>query len=275
MTAPSAVRPVAFAGGAFSKRHRAIVGPLPDLSGLSPETVPPALRSIAGTLWPDRVRTEFRSVQIMTRFLTELVNAGDPLDVYASAVDLVEDEIRHTELCVAVCRGLGLPAELPTPVDLREAHGFLAMPWPARALATALGMLCVNETISTAIITDLRDRCDLAPIRSVLAATVEDEETHGAFGWEYARASLARFDEASLPRWRELVLQTLEPHEALAQKALTSIPPERRNLDAFPEPELARYGLLGLERQSLLYRRVRADILEPRLRDIGLPITGA
>jgi hypothetical protein len=191
-----------------------------------------------------------------------------------SAADLVRDEVRHTELCASVCRALGVAASLPDPVALPDSTEFLDSPLPERALATALSMLVVNETISTAIVTDLLERCDYPPIRRVLAATLEDESTHGDFGWDYARASLARFDAESRPAWRRLVDATLEPHRAAARRALGETPSH----EVAPlEPALARFGLLSPQRQALVFTRCFDDRLAPRLRELDLltPTAGA
>jgi hypothetical protein len=232
--------------------------------------VPPALLPEVRRAWQSRVVSEFRSIQIMTRFLTEVTGAGDPLDVYTGAVELVADEIRHAELCAAVCRRLEVPALLPEPVVLADAPGFLTLPYPERALSTAITMLVVNESISTAIIRDLLERCDYAPVRRVLQATVEDEATHGNFGWDYVSASLARFDSESRVYWRRLTLQALEPHRGLATRALAHVPAERRVLAADDERQLARYGLMTPQRQALLFERTYAVDLLPRLERLGL-----
>jgi hypothetical protein len=263
-------RQLTLAGGTFEARHRAFLGPAIDLGDLGPTLVPAPLLPEVRAEWQSRVRSELRSIQIMTRFLTEVTGAGDPLDVYGSAVELCADEVRHAELCAAVCRRLEVPAPLPDPVALPDDARFLASPFPERALATAITMLGVNETISTGIIRDLLERCDYEPIRRVLRATIEDEDTHGAFGWDYIRASLGRFDRESRPHWRRLAAQALEPHRAAAARALAALPPAQRTLEANTEPELARFGLLSLQRQALLYERTFHTVLVPRLRELDL-----
>jgi len=190
--------------------------------------------------------------------------------VYTAAVELVADEIRHAELCAAVCRRLEVAAPLPEPLPLPDAAGFLALPYPERALSTAITMLVVNESISTAIIRDLLARCDYQPVQRVLQATVEDEDTHGNFGWDYVGASLARFDHQSRSYWRRLTLQALEPHRTFAARTLSGVSAAERSLGAGEELELARYGLLSPRRQALLFERTLALEIGPRLRELDL-----
>ena len=206
----------------------------------------------------------------MVRFLTEVTGAGDPLDVYAGAVELVEDEIRHTEMCAAICASLDAPALLPEPVALVDQPGFLKAPMTERALATAITMLGINETVSVGYIADLAARCQNPLIKQVLDATIDDEDEHQGFGWSYIRQALRRFPPSTLPDWRHLVKTTLAPHEAFATRALLEVPAERQRLDAWPEPELADLGLFSDQRQAIVYRKTMLEVRRPRLSELEL-----
>ncbi|MFW5876400.1 MAG: ferritin-like domain-containing protein [Myxococcota bacterium] len=255
--------------GVFADLHRQTIGAPVDLSDLRPGDHPPALVEEARRTWADRVRTEHRSIQIMARFLTEVTGAGDPLDVYAGALDMARDEVRHTELCAAVCRALGTSPPLPDPVALRDPPRFLAAPLPERALHTALTMLVINETLSVAFIRDLAGRCDEPAIRRVLEETAGDETGHEAFGWTYVERSLTRFPDSTRSAWRELVRRTFEPHERMATPILERLPADRRQLGAWPDRERANLGLFSPERQALVYQAAR-DGLRRRLAALDL-----
>lgn len=262
--------PITIAGGVFQDLHRRLAGPPVDIQGLDIAAIPGDLLGLARATWRQRASSEFRSIQIMIRFLSEIVGAGEPLDVYSGAVDLITDEIRHAELCAAVCKVLGAPAQLPEPVALMDAPGFLSAPMSERALATAITMLGINETISVGYIADLAARCQTPGIREVLTATIGDEQEHEDFGWTYIRRALQRFPAASLGDWRHLVGATVQPHETSAGGVLAHVPIERRRLDAWPEPELVALGLFSPQRQALVYRRTWEQVLKPRLQQLDL-----
>jgi len=154
---------------------------------------------------------------------------------------------------------------LPEPVELIEPEAFLRSAMPERALTTAISMLAINETISNALVADLLDRCDYEPIRRVLAATLEDETTHGSFGWDYVGASLARFDAGSISHWRAVAAHALAPHQSFAAQAAA-----RRSENGEDERELARFGLLTPERQAIVFERTMKTTIVPRLRALGL-----
>lgn len=263
-------RTLRHATGIFADLHGARFGPPIELGDLQLSVHPEPRIALARRVWQDRVRTELRSVQIMTRFLTEVVGAGDPLEVYAGAIELVEDEVRHVAITARLCEALGAPALLPDPVDLRDPPQFLAAPIAERALTTAIRMLAINETISVAFIEDLRVRCTDPAVRRVLDATVADEEGHQDFGWSYVEVSLARFPASTLRDWRHLVETTLEPHRTQAERILAEVPPVQRSLALHPEPELAALGLFSPVRQALVYQRCFDEVLAPRLRALSL-----
>jgi len=258
------------AGGVFGRLHRELVGLEIDWSLLRPEDHDPAHVDLARRVWLDRVRTEFRSVQIMTRFLSEVTNAGDPLDIYAGAAELVADEIRHTALCVGVCRALGAEPRFPDPVAHVMPPEFTAASMGERALNTAITMLLVSETFSVGFITDLQSRCDHPVIGAVLDATVADEADHEAYGRDYVRASLKRFPASTRPQWRKLTQQVVDRYRSRSDEVLAGVPGDRRDLDAWPEPELVHLGLHGQERLALVMEKTWRETLAPQLVELEL-----
>lgn len=256
--------------GVFAQLADEVTGPMVDLSDLRLDTHPPERVELARRVWAERARTELRSAQIMTRFLGEVLGAGDPIEVYAGAADLVVDELRHVRLTVALCEALGGVPTHPEPIELREPEAYLRAPAAERACHTAIAMLCVSETLSVAFIADLRARCSDPAVRRVLDATLDDEETHDAFGWAYAEKSLARFPASTRGDWRELVRRTLEPHRRAAAPLLARADARGVTLADLPEPELAALGLFGAERQALVLRRAIDETLAPRLRAMEL-----
>ena len=262
--------PIREAGGIFGRLHAALMSVDIDWSGLRPEDHDPELVKLAQRVWADRVRTEFRSVQIMTRFLTEVMGAGDPIDIYAGVVDLISDEIRHVALCVRVCKSLGLDARFPDPIPHRLPSTFIDGPMGERALNTAISMLLVSETFSVGFIADLQTRCEQPVIRAVLDATLEDEGEHESFGRDYIAASLKRFPSSTLSQWRKLAQEVVAGYQSKADAVLSQLGPDQRALDAWPEPELVALGLLSPQRQALVQQRTWRETLAPALLDLGL-----
>jgi len=262
--------PFARAGDPFAAQHHARFGPLPELSTLSTLRAPDELRERARREWAHRALTEFRSVQIMTRFLEELLAAGEPLDVYAGALEMIQEELRHTELCAAVCSALGGTPRYPHPGGLRDPATFLDSPPRDRTLVTALTMLAVNETLSVAYITDLAERCAEPSISAVLREIIADEATHDAYGWTYIRRALPLVSPALRRELPALLKKSIHPHDAIADRVLAEVPAERQTLEAWPDLEEVELGLFSMPRQALVYRKARDEQLLPALRKLDL-----
>jgi len=254
----------------FRAIHDALVGVDVTWDALDPGAIPAAILPTVRAHWLYRVETEYRSIQVMTRFLSEVLAAGDPLEVYAGIADAIIDEIRHTALCVGVVERLGVVPHAPDPIALIDPPGFTELVPAQRALGTALSMLAVSETLSVALIEDLRARATHPTIRQVLDATLADEDAHDAFGWAYVEASLQRFSGSAHEYARLVVEATIEPHLAECDAILARLAPDRRELALYPEPELAAWGIMGDERQALVKLAAWEGRVRPRLRRLGL-----
>jgi hypothetical protein len=262
--------PFTHAGDPFATQHRARFGPLPDLSSLASVRSGDALRDLARKQWAHRTLTEFRSVQIMTRFLDELLGAEEALDIYAGALEMIQEELRHTELCAAVCEALGGTPRYPHPARLADPAAFLESPPRDRALVTAITMLGINETISVAYITDLAARCPEPAIAAVLREIIADEATHDTFGWSYIRRALPLASPKLRREIPALLRAHLSSHDAIAESVLAQVPPEDRTLEAWPDREEVVLGLFSPPRQALVYRQARDEVLLPALRKLEL-----
>lgn len=250
--------------------HQALVGVDIDWSLLDREAIAEPLLGRAQAAWSGRVQSEYQSIQVMSRFLQEVLAAGDPLEVQAGAVMAIRDEIRHVALTCTVVERLGATPLLPEPLEHTEVAGFRALPPAQRALGTAITMLAVNETVSVALIEDLRARATHPVIRAVLEATLADEDTHGDYGWAYVEASLERFDGEGRGYARACAESALEVLVEPARQRALDLSAEQRNLAHWAEPELAHLGLRSPEREALVILTAVAEQVMPRLKALDL-----
>jgi hypothetical protein len=254
----------------FGAMFRARYGEDVDLSDLRPEQYAPERIAHARSVWSERVQTEMRSAQIMGRFVSEVMAAGDPLDVYAGAVDMLDDEIRHVASTSALLRALGGTPLLPDPIEQRESDAYVARPAVERALATAISMLAIAESLSHHYIEDLGRRCTNPAVARVIRGTSADEAEHHAFGWTYLERSLARFAPRDRELWAQITDRMIAPRRASTRAELARIEPGWLSLEAWPEPELAELGLFSRERQALLTDVALRTVVEPKLDALGL-----
>ena len=240
-----------------------------DFSALDVAALPDELVRQARVVWADRVRTEYQSIQIAARFATEALAAGEPMDVHRRIAETIEEEVRHTEICGAMCRALGGPVPSPKDVaaplaDLRE------VPLDERVLASAISLFLVAEAFSVGYLRDLWERASHPVTRAVLLSITGDEVGHESFGVELCARKLRDLPSSKLPAWRAFTTRLVKAHLDRADRALAAVPESERHLDRWPETERATLGLLGDVRLALLCQRTYRERLAPALVELGL-----
>lgn len=128
-----------------------------------------------------RALDEQRSLLAFSELLTELCEAGAPIDVIGSLTRVVRDEALHVDLCDRVVKALGgWDASAPEPKWVRSDK---RLPLQRRILATVLGSLCIGETISVHMIRGVRAHTSDPVVRAVMTRLLADESFHSRFGW--------------------------------------------------------------------------------------------
>jgi len=165
---------------------------LPDLTP-SPEWATPEMSldsesAPAGLAdqWRENGKTEHASVAAFARLTLDLMALGAPPALIASANRDALDEIRHTELCFAIARGLDGKRVSPGPFP--QAQRVATLP---RSRTLALAKLAVDslvdgalhEGVSARIIAKLAQSCEVPAIRAALKEIAADEGRHAAHGW--------------------------------------------------------------------------------------------
>jgi hypothetical protein len=153
-------------------------GPRPEVSAL-----PAATRRALGEAWARDGLFEHASVASFSRFSMQLLALGAPADLVRDTHAACIDEVRHTELCLALASayfGYGVePAGLPI-VGAVEVGADLA----AIAAEAALEG-CVGETVAAVQAQESLWRATDPAVREVLAVTVEDETRHAELAWRF------------------------------------------------------------------------------------------
>ncbi|MEZ4312716.1 MAG: ferritin-like domain-containing protein [Polyangiaceae bacterium] len=240
-----------------------------DFSALRPEEIAPELLREARVVWADRVRTEYQSIQIAARFATEALAAGEPIRVHRTISETIEEEIRHTEICIGMCRALG--GKVPEPKQVAAPLADLgAVPIGERVLATSISLFLISETFSVGYLRDLAERASHPVTKAVMEAITGDEEGHESFGVELCSRLLATAPESARAGWRSFAGRLVKAHLDRADAVLARVPESQHKLELWPETERASLGLLGEVRLALLCRQTYRDRLAPVLAELSL-----
>jgi hypothetical protein len=254
----------------FMRLHRSLLDaqtPAIPWEALDPSVLDDGVRERTRRAWAARALAEYRSLAVFTELLARMPEAGAPLPAITALTRLVQDEARHTELCVRMADVLGGDHDCALPREsLRFSSGRMrAELFIARQ---AVSMFCVGEAASVALLDELlagvTDRC----VRVVLRVIRRDERLHERYGLALARWAIAQLDEEERA-W-------LGADTALAFAHYDRVNAGARRIDdePFAEPVAPAgpdLGLRSAERFAwAFYGKLDADIL-PNLERLGLP----
>jgi hypothetical protein len=241
--------------------------------GLDPAEVDPAVleRALAG--WQRLVETEYESVVIAGWMTAGLARLGAPLDVIGAFGRVVEDEIRHVDICAQMVECLGghpsvARAETP-PFPVGVPPGAAAEEVEAELLGGLVGFFCVFEHLSAHVFRESLEAAETAQARWALSEIHRDEAFHGAFGFETAKVFVPSWSE---PRRRRLGERVAADVLRFEQRLGGPLPPGAKKAPAKETRALERIGLLGAEALlSIFYAAVKKELL-PRLEELQIPV---
>jgi len=207
----------------------------------------------AARVWAFRERTELEAAALFDGLARDLESSGAPLALVQLAARCGDDEREHAVRCRAVVDALdpGLEAGAP---DLRSTLGPGSLSVEARALYASVAVGCVTESLSTALLLEMRAHVTHPEARATVAAIARDEPRHSQLGWAHLAHAASRGSVA----W-------LRPHvDAMVRAA--------RGAESPPEPDLdlRPFGILDARRAD----EICADALE-RVVLPGLRLHGA
>jgi hypothetical protein len=237
-----------------------------DRASLAPDVV-----AAAAGGWLRLVETEYESVVIAGWMASALARLGAPLDVLGAFGRVVEDEIRHVDLCAQMVELLGGTPSVPrgpTPPFPISVDGAAAEEVEFELLAGLVGFFCVFELLSADVFRAALAAAEIDLATWAIGEIHRDEAFHGAFGFETAKLFVPRWSAPLRRRLGARVAAEVARFErALARPMVPGgeVPPALAR-------GLAQLGLLQPAALLAIVRPVIAHELVPRLEDLGVPI---
>jgi len=174
----------------------------------------------AAQAWRVRERTEHEASALFRRLAADLQAAAAPVELSALATRAAEDERRHAVHCRRIIDAL-VPGLAPLPPDLTMHLGPTSSAAADRALYASVALGCVTESLSTALLIELRPRAEAGVVREALDVILEDEVRHSRLGWAYLAHEASRRDVAFLaPAVPAMLHAALEAESASMGPAL-------------------------------------------------------
>ena len=185
-------------GGALSltREHEKIAAPrkgVADFSAFRSADYDAATLDRAASAWQERALQEYHSLALFTQLSSQLHVIGAPLDWSGAFARMIEDEVRHTDLCLRMCEALGRPA--PPAINDVALHLFSAAPLRIHVRHVVVAAFCIGETVSGLMFKRALRAATVPLARDVVSAILVDETFHGELGWELIALLMRGIDE--------------------------------------------------------------------------------
>ncbi len=170
---------------ALTTAHEEIAAPRKgrvDFAAFRPVDYAPESLDLAAHAWSTRALQEYYSLALFTQISSQLHLMGVPLDWCGAFARMIEDEVRHTDLCLRMCDALGRPRS-PV-IDETELHLSSERTLPCHLRDVVLSAFCIGETISGTMFRRAMKAATVPLAKEVIAAILVDETFHGEVGWE-------------------------------------------------------------------------------------------
>ncbi len=187
---------------------------------------------------------------------------GAPPDLIRDGLQVVEDELTHSELSAEVARAAGGGAAPPV-LDGRA----LALPSPDGPLtAVALALVrffCIGETVAVPMFRMLRAKATEPRCREVLDIVLRDEARHRQFGWDGLDWLLDAHEPEIAPAVGTalpgMLAEVRQAYGGVGDKPATTLP-----------PAVEAWGLAATSAYAVTVQRALATDVAPRLEARGL-----
>lgn len=258
---------LSFTSGAAMRLHRRLR--LEDdypWESLDPARYPPLLVERARRGWTENAFNEYCTFAAMGELLQCLAQARAPLDLWTMACDFPREEAIHVELCARVAGRLGGlfplrfdPAQLPVQTDPSLSPR-------ERATELIVRVCCVGEAFSLPMLTGAMKSATHPLTRAVLTTIVQDEASHGRFGWLYLDHVAAELTPAERERLGRAARETIRQYEPLWKK-LRSRVQNGVTSEGFLLSHVCELGWMESTAYAALARdTVQREVIEPLAR---------
>ena len=136
----------------------------------------------APSIWAARACAEYRSAALTAELLHRLLVLGVHPKLVKSCREILEDELKHTELCRSVyieSGGTFAPFELKAEdLSYPQDHSLLLT-----VLKSVCELFCIGETTAVPLFRSFRAQATQPLAHETLSTILADEARHSQFGW--------------------------------------------------------------------------------------------
>lgn len=211
-------------------------------------------------VWRNRQRIEIEAARLFSLLAEEIEGWRGPEDPVAIlARQAAKDEMRHELLCREILALSSEPLELGVPGAYRLGAKEFSVAKHVLYASVAIG--CVTETLSTALLIEMRKRALPGLIRDTVHEILEDEVDHSRIGW----AELALQSKHSDVTWLAAYVPSMI-EDALNGEIDAMLDSDSSKLDLSP------WGILPAKEAQRIMQETLVIVVRPGLARFGIHI---
>lgn len=210
--------------------------------------LPASVRERLAAHWARVAQGEHASIASFAQFGSRLLAIAAPAELIRDAFAAAGDEVRHTEVALALAARYGGEALGFGPLDVRgAADGVEDL---EQLVLACVREGCIGETLAALELASAAACCDDPELAQLLRGIAQDETRHAALAWRVVQWGLAR-DPSLRPKVAELFA------------SLRARPVELESLDAKSRRSLRAHGCLPLDERRLIERQGVRELILP------------
>jgi hypothetical protein len=207
----------------------------------------------AARVWRRREQVEREAAQLFDHLAHELALAGYG-DLANRARRAGADEVRHAGQCRALIEALAGPGALPAERPRRLSLGPYELRSRDRLLYAALALGCVTESLSCALLLELRESATHPLVATTVRDILADEIEHARIGWTLLAEEAKRRDVSWLTGYVP----------AIAAAAVAD------DVRPFVADDTSGLGVLSRDRVQSLVAETWSSVIQPGLAQFGI-----
>lgn len=207
--------------------------------------------------WHHRERVEYEAADQFRRLALLLRQTGAPDIVVELADSAAADELEHATRCRAIVDHLH-PELGPAQPMLGARLGPVDWSPQRQALYASVAMSCITESLSAALLLEIRKRAESSLVRSTAQHILRDEIRHSRVGWAHLAAEAARGDVSWLAPYVPTMLREAL-HSDVAPATTTT-------------HSLTGWGVLDRQTVSAITRATVEHVIAPGFARYGVSI---
>ena len=203
----------------------------------------------AAEVWASRAHAEAQSAARFNQLARDLKSTGAPEVLVNLAEQAEAEETEHVDLCLRLVNHFGHKTTRP---EISKIPSGVAGLKPKDALLLQMvGMCCINETVSAAILGEMLRQAEAGRVHNTIQTILKDEVGHSRLGWAYLSYVKEEANLKLLSRELPTLLQNAVTDELFEQPDLDD--PDHLSAPLGTVPRIVRFEIFEASLLDLVF----------------------